>query len=75
MTQENKLLTEARAFNNSGELLNNSFGYFNKESGKFEKRGLKEYLTDLGIYLETHEETSQELRDYYRKLKQMINKM
>jgi len=69
---ENIILGESRTLDKKGNLINSNFGYYNSESGTFEKRGLKEHLTDLGIYLETQTEQSQQLRDYYKQLKQMI---
>ena len=54
----------------------NTFGFIN-ERGLFEQRDLKEYLTQLGIYSEPTDTRamSDDLKAYYTKLKQIVNKL
>jgi len=62
--------------NDRQQATSNSFGFIN-ERGIFEKRDLKKYLTELGIYSETADtrEMSKDLQAYYAKLKQIVNKL
>ena len=56
--------------------VNNTFGYINTRTGQFKARNLKEYLTELGIYSEPDtREMSKDLKAYYAKLKQIVNKL
>ena len=62
--------------NDRQQATSNSFGFINQR-GVFEKRDLKEYLIQLGVYSETAvtREMSEDLKAYYSRLKQIVNKL
>jgi len=63
--------------NDRQQATKNTFGYINTRTGQFEARNLKEYLTELGLYSEPTDtrEISDDLKAYYAKLKQIVNKL